>query len=225
MKRLTAAAMAAALLAPVASTAGSLPIGFEAKGGFGAGYYSMAEFDDNLQEIREDLELNFSDLTSGFTVLLEGRIWLFGRVAGCAGYEHFWAEHIVPTGSSSSVTYKAPADLVSLGGVVHIFRVPTVLDINAGLKGSFAKVIYGTDESGRFVEYKANDYGWDIFGEINTNFMNPVQVGFTLGYRSVKVDGFEDKFGNEPIFTETGDPVTMNYSGAYIYFTAGVAVW
>jgi hypothetical protein len=100
-----------------------------------------------------------------------------------------------------------------------------ILDINAGLKGSFAKSVYGTDESGRFVEYKANEYGWDIYGEINTNFMNPVQVGFTLGYRSLKVDGFVNKFGDSVDFSGTGDPVVVNYSGVYFYFTAGVAIW
>ncbi len=225
MKKLTAAALAAAILVPSAALA-DFPVGFEVKGGVGVGYYSMGEFNDNLEAVREQYGVSFDDLTSGFNVMLEGRIWMLGRIAATAGYEHIWVEQIMPTGSSSYVTYKMPADLLSLGGTVHIFRVPKVIDINGGVKGTFAKVVYGTDESGgRFTEYKANDYGWDIYAEINTNFINPVQVGFTLGYRSLKVDGFEDKFGNTPEFIGNDEPVVLDYSGIYFYFTAGVAIW
>lgn len=224
MKRLIVVALAAAVLVP--STASALPIGFEVKGGVGVGYYSMGDFNNNLQAVREQYGVSFEDLTKGFNVMLEGRIWMFGRIAATAGYEHFWAEQIMPTGTSSYVTYTMPVDLLSLGGTVHIFRVPTVIDINAGLKGTFAKVVYGTDESGdRFTEYKKNEYGWDIYAEINTNFLNPVQVGFTLGYRNLKVDEFEDKFGNTPYFIGTGEAVVLDYSGMYFYFTAGVAIW
>ncbi len=223
MKRLIAAAMTAAILIPSAATA--FPIGFEAKGGVGIGYYSMTEFNTNVQAVREQYGLEFDDFDSEFNVMLEGRIWMFGRFAATAGYEHLWAEYNMPIGSSSYVSYKMPADILSLGGTLHIYRVPNVIDINAGVKGDFAKVVFGTDQDGSFTEYKANDYGWDIYGEINTNFLNPVQVGFTLGYRYLKVDGFEDKFGNTPDFIGTGDPVVLDYSGMYFYFTAGVAIW
>ena len=224
MKRLTAAVLAAVILAPSAAFA-DFPVGFEVKGGVGVGYYSMGEFNDNLQAVREQTGITFEDLTSGFNVMLEGRIWMFGRIAATAGYEHFWCDQIMPVSLTDYVTFTMPADLLSLGGTVHIYRVPSVIDINAGLKGTFAKVTYSTDESGRFTDYKANDYGWDIYAEFNTNFINPVQIGFTLGYRNLKVDGFEDKFGNTAEFIGTGEPVVINYSGMYFYVTAGVAIW
>lgn len=224
MRRLTAAAIAAAILVPSAATA--FPLGFEIKGGVGIGYYSMAEFDANVQAVREQYGLEFDDFDNEFNVMLEGRIWMFGRFAASVGYEHLWAEYNMPTGSSSFVSYKMPADILSLGGTLHIYRVPKVIDINAGLAGTFAKVVFGTDQDGdRFTEYKANNYGWDIYAEVNTNFLNPVQIGFTLGYRNLKVDGFEDKFGNTPDYIGTEEPVILNYSGMYFYVTAGVAIW
>ncbi len=223
MKRLIVAVIVAAILVPSAATA--IPLGFEVKGGIGIGYYSMTEFNDNIQAVRESYGLEFDDPSSEFNVMLDGRIWMFGRFAATVGYEHLWAEYNMPVSSSSYVSYKYPADILSLGGTYHIYRVPTVIDINAGLKGDFAKVTYGTDQEGRYTEYKSNDYGWDIYAEINTNFLNPVQVGFTLGYRNLKVDGFVDKYGDEPHFMGTDEPVVLDYSGMYFYFTAGVAIW
>ncbi len=223
MKRLAVAVLAAAIIAPAA--AGAFPLGFEVKGGVGIGYYSMSELNDNVQAVRELYGLEYDDFASEFNVMLEGRIWMLGRFAVTAGYEHLWADYNMPTGSSDYISYKMPADIASLGGTVHIFRVPKVIDINAGVKGDFAKVVFGTDQDGRFTEYKSNDYGWNIYAEVNTNFLNPVQVGFTLGYRNLKVDGFEDKFGDSPEFIGTGDPAVLDYSGMYFYFTAGVAMW
>ena len=223
MKRLISAALAAAILIP--SAAAAFPLGFEVKGGVGIGYYSMAEFNVNVQAVREQYGLEFDDFDSEFNVMLEGRIWMFGRFAATAGYEHLWAEYNMPISSSSYVSYKMPADILSLGGTLHIYRVPKVIDINAGVKGDFIKVVFGTDQNGNFTEYKSNEYGWDIYGEINTNFLNPVQVGFTFGYRNLKADNFEDKYGNMPHFIGTGDPVVLDYSGMYFYFNAGVAIW
>ena len=223
MKRLVTAALAAALILP--SAADAIPLGFEVKGGVGIGSYSMSELKDNIQAVREEYGLEFDDPTNEFNVMLDGRIWMFKRIAFTVGYEHLWMDYNMPTGSSSYVTYKMPVDIMSMGGTVHIYRVPKVIDINAGLKGIFGKVTFGTDESGRYTEFKSNDYGWDLYGEINTNFINPVQVGFTLGYRSLKVDGFEDKYGNPSVFSGTGDPVVLDYSGVYFYLTAGVAIW
>jgi hypothetical protein len=224
MKRLIAAALAVAILAPSAALA-DFPVGFEIKGGVGVGYYSLGEFNDNLEAVRQQTGIIFEDLTSGINVMLEGRVWMFGRIAVTGGYEHFWCEQIMPISSTEYVTYTMPADILSLGGTVHIYRFPKVIDINAGLKGTFAKVVYSTDESGRFTDNKANDYGWDVYAEINTNFINPVQIGFTLGYRNLSVGGFEDKFGDTPRFIGTDEPVTINYSGMYFYVTAGVAIW
>jgi hypothetical protein len=223
MKRLAAIALAVVILAP--STVSAIALGFEVKGGVGLGYYSMGEFTDNIQAVREQQGLEFDDPSSEINVMLDGRIWMFGRFAASVGYEHLWMDYNMPIGSSNYVTYKMPADIMSLGGVVHIYRVPKVIDINAGLKGDFADVVYGTDQDGSYTEYKSNGYGWDLFAEINSNFLNPVQVGFTLGYRSLKVDEFEDKFGDSPTFIGTGEPVVVDYSGMYFYVTAGVAIW
>ncbi len=223
MKRLAAIALAVVILAP--ATVSAISLGFEVKGGVGLGYYSMGEFTDNIQAVREQQGLEFDDPSSEINVMLDGRIWMFGRFAASVGYEHLWMDYNMPIGSSNYVTYKMPADIMSLGGVVHIYRVPKVIDINAGLKGDFADVVYGTDQDGSYTEYKSNGYGWDLFAEINSNFLNPVQVGFTLGYRSLKVDEFEDKFGDSPTFIGTGKPVVADYSGMYFYVTAGVAIW
>ena len=224
MKRFLIAVLAAAVLVP-SSAAATFPLGFEVKGGVGVGYYSLTEFKDNIQAIQEQQGLEFDDPSSEINVMLDGRLWMFGRFAASVGYEHLWMDYNMPIGSSNYVTYKMPADIMSLGGVVHIYRVQKVIDINAGLKGDFANVVYGTDQDGSYTEYKSNGYGWDLFAEVNSNFMNPVQVGFTLGYRSLKVDEFEDKFGNSPTYIGTGAPVVVDYSGMYFYFTAGVAIW
>lgn len=223
MKRLAAIALTVVILAP--ATVSAISLGFEVKGGVGLGYYSMGEFTDNIQAVREQQGLEFDDPSSEINVMLDGRIWMFGRFAASVGYEHLWMDYNMPIGSSNYVTYKMPADIMSLGGVVHIYRVPKVIDINAGLKGDFADVVYGTDQDGSYTEYKSNGYGWDLFAEINSNFLNPVQVGFTLGYRNLKVDEFEDKFGDSPTFIGTGEPVVVDYSGMYFYVTAGVAIW
>jgi hypothetical protein len=122
---------------------------------------------------------------------------------------------------------KSPSDIFNLGGVVNIFKFPKLVDINAGAKGIFAKAIYASNEEDeeRFEEYKANDYGWDIFAEVNTNFIKPLEVGLTVGYRNLAVSGFENKFGREPVFSSTGNNVKIDYSGLYFYFTAGVSLW
>ena len=223
MKRLIFAAVALAIMAPPASA--EFPVGFEVKGGIGVGYYSMGEFNDHLAAVREATGQSFEDLTSGFNVMAEGRVWMFGRLAATAGYERFWAEQLMTISSSDYVTYEMPADILSLGGAVHIYRIPKVIDINAGAKGIFCKPIIGTDQDGSWTDYKSTGYGWDLFGEVNTNFLNPLQVGFTLGYRHCKIEDFEDKFGNTPEFSGNGAPMVMDYSGVYFYFTAGVAIW
>jgi hypothetical protein len=226
MRKTAVSILLAAILAIPTSSMADLPIGFEAKGGIGMGYYSMDQLNNHLMMIRNSLNANFSDLTNGFNVFIEGRVWTFGRIAGLAGYEHYWAEVLLNT-PVGNVTYRSPSDVYYLGGVVNIFKFPLLVDINAGAKGMFAKAIYASNEEDedRFEEYKANDYGWDIFAEVNTNFFKPLEVGLTVGYRNMSVGGFENKFGEEPVFTTTGNKVEIEYSGMYFYFTAGVALW
>ena len=223
MKRTICMAAVILLLAPAANA--TFPIGFEAKGGIGIGYYSMSEFNDNLVAVSQATGQSFDELSDGFNVMLEGRVWMIGRIAATAGYEHFWAEKLMAVSASDYITYEMPADIMSLGGTVHIYRVPKVIDCNAGAKGLFCKSVVGTDQSGTWTEYKGNGYGWDLYGEVNTNFLNPVQVGFTLGYRHCRVEELEDKYGRTPEFIGTDEPIVMDYSGVYFYFTAGVAIW
>jgi len=217
--------LAAATLA-AGPAAADLPIGFEIKSGIGVGSYSMDDLNDNIALLRKSSNANFRDLTSGFNFFAEGRVWLFGRAAGLAGFEHYWAEVDLPT-TAGTFKFKSPADVLCLGGALNVFSFPKFIDINVGARGTFAKVVYGTNEADKsfFVEYKANDYGWDVFVETNTNFIRPLQVGFTLGYRSLSIDGFRDKFDREPVFGELDAPVTIDYSGVFFYFTAGIALW
>lgn len=224
--RVAALLALASLLAAVPAFGARLPIGFEIKGGVGMGYYSMGDLNDHLESLRQSVNANFEETGSDFNVFAEGRIWLFKRVAGLAGYEHYWTQADLAT-TTEIISFKAPADVFYLGGALNIFSFPMLADINAGVRGTFAKAVYADNEENetRLVEYKANDYGWDIFAEVNTNFFKPLEVGFTLGYRSLKVSGFEDKFGDEPVFSTTGKAVAIEYSGMFFYLTAGIAVW
>lgn len=225
---LIAAALICAAAAPAAepALAGDLPVGFEFKGGIGLGYYSMGELNDHLESLRQTVNANYEQVGSDFNVFAEGRVWLFGRFAALVGYEHFWTEAALAT-TAATYTYKAPADVVYAGGAVNIVSFPMLVDVNAGLRGTFAKVVYADNEENeaRLVEYKANDYGWDLFAEVNTNFFKPLQVGFTLGYRNLAVSGFKNKFDEEPVFSTSGEAVEIEYSGVFFYLTAGIALW
>lgn len=226
MKRSIALAAVLIAFCPVIASAAGFPITFSAKGGFGVGYYSMGELNNHLTQMKQELGTTVSELDNGVNIYFEGRVWILDRVAGIVGYERFWVEtslNVEPT----SITYKAPADVYVLGGAVRILTLPEIVDINAGVRGSFAHAIYGTNQDSESVlrEYKKNDYGWDIFAEANTNFLRPVEVGFILGYRSLSIEGFKDKFQHVVNFTTTGEPVAIDYSGAFFYLTAGVRLW
>lgn len=221
---ITLLGLAAAALLPSAAAA-DLPVGLEIKSGIGVGRFAMGDLNEYIALKRQETGANFRELTSGFNFFAEGRVWLFGRAAGLAGFEHYWAEAALPT-VAGTINFKAPADVLYLGGAVNAFSFPDFIDINAGIRGTFAKSVYGTNEAdmARFVEYKANSYGWDIFVETSTNFIRPLEVGFTLGYRRLNIDGFQDKFGRSAVFSSSGVPVSLDYSGMFFYFTAGVAI-
>jgi hypothetical protein len=224
---LIAVIIGALVLTPSAVKADSFPVSFSAKGGIGQGYFSMSELNSQIASMRQYYDANLSELKNGFNVYLEGRIWFFGRFAALAGFEHYWAENTMDTGEFT-LTYKAPTSVFLLGGVMTVFTVPKLVDLNIGVRGSLAKAIYGTNEfteSDYVSEYKNNGYGWDIFAEVNTNFIRPVEVGLMLGYRGLKVKDLKNKFDETATFIHSDDSVVLDYSGIFFYLTAGVRLW
>ncbi|MBU8920883.1 MAG: hypothetical protein KOO63_03385 [Bacteroidales bacterium] len=212
---------------PAEALADSSPIGFSAKAGIGSAYYSMGELDDQMGQLRQFYDGDLTSVDNGFQVYLEGRVWFFDKFAAIIGYEHYWMDTTMDAGDFNLI-YKSPANVLVLGGAVNIFRFPELLDINMGGRGSFSKTTFETNElteDSRLDEYKKNSYGWDIFAEVNASFLRPVEIGFMLGYRHLKVDGFEDKFGDPAIFSNSDEDVVMDFSGMYYYLTAGIRIW
>ncbi len=215
------------LVLPLSVRAGSIPISISAKGGVGTANFAMDGINDQLSLLRQTYGGNSSALDGGFNVYLEARVWMFGRVAALIGFEHYWAETDLTTPSDSYI-FKAPTNVLLLGGAVTVLQFPKLVDINLGARGSFAKVTFGTNEidvSGNLDEYKNNSYGWDIFAEVNANFLRPVEVGIMVGYRNLTIDGLEDKFGDIAYHVDSGKEVELDYSGTFIYITAGFRLW
>lgn len=206
------------------SAAQPFPIGFSARGGIGVGYYSMTELDDHFDEVARDFDLQMPALSKGVNVMLQGRVWLFDFIAACAGFEHFWGESQLDTGDIAPVTYKAPADILTIGGAVKAFSVTDVFDLNLGVNGCFAKATFGTNllSPRRLSEYKGNDWGFELFAEAASNFLYPVEISVQMGYRRLTVDGLEDKFGDVAYFPGSTAPVSLEYSGFMLYLAAGI---
>lgn len=220
----TVAALAAAALIPAPAAAGR-PVGLEIKSGIGIGQYAMEDLNYNIALHRLETRANYHELTSGFNFMAEGRVWLFGRVAALAGFEHYWAAVDLPRVEARTINFTAPVDVYYLGGALNVVSFADFIDINAGSRGTFARAVYGTNETTlRLAEYKANAYGWDIFTEANTNFLRPLQIGLTVGYRRLIVDGFQGRRDERPRFDKSRVPVTLDYSGVFFYLTAGIAI-
>ncbi|MCK4538251.1 MAG: hypothetical protein KAV42_05585 [Candidatus Krumholzibacteria bacterium] len=212
---------------PAQTIAAPFPIGFSAKAGIGSANYSMGELNDQMGILRQHYDGELVSVDGGFQVYVEGRVWFFNKFAAIIGYEHYWMDTDMGTGDFTLI-YKAPADVLVLGGAVNIFKFPELVDINLGARGSFAKTTFETNElteESNLDEYKKNAYGWDIFAEVTTSFLRPLEVGFMLGYRHLKMDGFEDKHGHPAIFSISDDDVVLDFSGTFFYFTAGVHLW
>lgn len=228
MKRLIPLFTAALVLASAPpAVALDIPVGFEVKGGLGVGYFSMGELNDQITIMRQELSTNLSELSNGFNLKIEGRVWLFDRIAFITGYERYWVETSMAAGSNILI-YKAPSNVFLMGGAVNVISLPRFIDINLGLCGSFAKSTYGSNEedlSSRTDDYKSNGYGWNLFAEVNTNFIRPIEVGLQLGYRGLKIDEYENKYQDQAVFYVSNDPVVIDYSGMYFYFTAGIRLW
>jgi hypothetical protein len=224
MSKKTVLTIVAALLtlAPVRNVFG-FPIGISVHGGLGKGYYSMEEFNDNLNELRLELDSNLSDLSNGTNVMLQGRLWFVGRFAVTVGYEHFWGESEIQT-VESTVVIKAPANVYSIGGIITPISMPVFADFNIGASMSFVSSIYGTNQefARKLEEYKGNDTGYQIYAEAMTNFLTPLQFGLMLGYRGLKIREYEDRYGDLAFFEPSGTVMEIDYSGVFFYVTAGI---
>jgi hypothetical protein len=206
------------------TAARSFPIHVSLRAGIGVNYYAMTELDDHFTVVARDFHLEMPALSKGVDVMLQGRVWFFDLFAAAAGFEHFWGESKLEVGSISPVTYKAPANVYTVGGAVRVFTIPNVIDINAGVNGCYAKSTFGTNllSPRRLSEYKANDWGFSLFAEAATNFLNPVEISVQMGYRRLTVSDFEDKFGDAAFFPDSSTKVTLDYSGPFFMIAAGV---
>ncbi|MBN2071224.1 MAG: hypothetical protein JW814_07175 [Candidatus Krumholzibacteriota bacterium] len=210
-------------------SAGKLPfpVSISAKGGIGTASFSMSEINSQITYLRQVYNTNLSPIDNGFQVYLDGRIWVFDRIAFLVGYEHYWVDSSMDA-TTFTLMYKCPANVYMMGGAVNVVKFPKLLDINVGARGTYTKAIYGSNEvteSTRLLEYKQNNYGWDLFAEATTNFLNPVEVGLMFGYRNAKITEMENKFKDIATHAETGEIVTLNYSGVFFYLTAGFRLW
>ncbi len=224
MKRSILSALAALIVLAPAREARSFPIGVSMRAGIGVSYYSMGELDDHFNDVTRDYGVEIPDLTKGVNVMLQGRVWLYDFIAASGGFEHFWGESELETGSVSPITYKAPANVYTIGGALKAFSITDVLDVIVGVNGCFTKSTFGTNllTSRRLSEYKANKWGMELFVEAASNFLNPVELSVQMGYRRLTVDGFEDKYGNPANFPDSTIPIALDYGGPFFYLTSGI---
>jgi len=170
------------------------PFGFSVKGGIGMGYYSMDDLNNHIREVRQNRNAMLDEISGGININIQGRLWLFDQIALSAGYEHLWGNTEGQT-IDYTITYKTPADIYTIGGVANILSLPTLIDLNIGGNVCMARSVYGTNllTITRLKEYKGNENGYELFAEVATNFLRPVEVGFQLGYRGLKIKELEDK--------------------------------
>lgn len=227
MKRWTGSAIFLAIVAVMLPLRGAegFPIGLSIHGGLGKGYYSMEELNNNINELRLDLGANMSDLSNGINIMLQGRVWLYNRFGMTATYEHFWGETEI-TSAENPIVFKAPADVYSIGGILKVIELPMIIDLNVGVSKSFASSIYGTNQdfSRSLDEFKGDDDGYELFVEAMTNFVKPLQFGLMLGYRGIKVQEFEDRYGDIAYLEPSHVVMEVDYSGVFFYFTAGIGL-
>ena len=218
-----AALIVLALVPLVSARAGTFPIGVSVIGGIGSGYYDMGSLNHFLGRLAQDSNIYFDGLDKGVNVKLEGRVWLYDRFALAGGYEHLWGK-TESTGTSTTLTFQAPADIYTIGTVVRVYTVREGLNLCAGANLCFAESVYGTNvfNSSRVLsEYKGKDQGFEIYAEAHSVFLNPVTVGFQLGYRSLTIAELKDKSSSADLFGTPGAN-EIDYSGAFFYFTAGI---
>jgi hypothetical protein len=222
-RRIPTAFVTLAILSLAAAPAGSFPIGFSVVGGIGAGYYDMGALNEHLGHVAQDLGVaSLDDLSGGVNFRIEGRVWMFDLFAVTGGFEHFWGA-TESQGTESSLSYRAPSDVYTLGAIVAVFRIENALNLCVGSNLCFAESVFGTNEviARRFSEFRGSDRGYEIYAEAHTNFLKPIEVGFQLGYRGLALKSFTDKYGDTASF-EPDLNMEIDYSGAFFYFTTAI---
>ncbi|MCX5752225.1 MAG: hypothetical protein NTW97_01125, partial [Candidatus Krumholzibacteria bacterium] len=133
-------------------------------------------------------------------------------------------------GTSSTLSYillcRAPSDIYTVGAIVSLLKIENVLDLCVGSNLCFAESVFGTNEDARrgrlLSEFKGKDEGFELYAEAHSNFLNPIEVGFQLGYRGLALKTFKDKTGDEALFNNSSIKMEMDYSGAFFYFTTAI---
>lgn len=222
MRGIRTAVVSLAVLVLAFARAESFPLGFSVVGGIGAGYYDMEALNEHLGHVAQERNVKFDGLTGGVNFRIEGRLWMYHLAALTGGFEHFWGE-TESEGTSSTLSYRAPADVYTAGAIVAAIRIEEAMNLCVGFNYCYAEAVYGTNEviERRFSEYKGKNDGYEIYAEAHTNFMNPIEVGVQFGYRGLKISEFTDKYGNAASF-EPGMNMEIDYSGVFLYFTTAI---
>ena len=212
-------------LAAVVATsgAGAFPLGFSIGGGTGLGYYSMSALNEHIGIVAQESLLSVDELANGVNVRLEGRLWYARIAAITGGYEHFWGK--TESVESSSLSYQAPADVYTLGILVTFLRFENSFDLGVGANYCRAEAFYRTNETTirRLAEFTGEDGGFETYAEIHTNFLNPLEIGFQLGYRRLKIETLNDAYGDRAYF-EPDLPIEIDYSGVFFYLTSSIRI-
>jgi len=206
------------------SDSNAFPLNFSFSGSIGSGYYSMNELNTMIQKTSQEKDIQIDKINKGVNVGLHGRVWLFDTAAVTGGFEHFWAESTTNLGDIP-LTFKAPADVYSIGLLAKLHSLASALDVCFGASENFVKSQYGSNlNSGRILrEYKSNGKGMTIYAEIHTNFLHPLEVGTQLGYRFMKIKDFKDKNDN-PLNFDSSSSGQIDYSGFYFYIMSGFRI-
>jgi len=202
----------------------AFPLNFSVSGSIGMGYYNMNELNTMVQQIAQDNKIQIPKINKGINVGLHGRIWLFDIAAVTGEYEHFWAESTANL-DPVPLTFKAPADVYSIGVLAKAYSSASAFDVCVGLSGNFVKSQYGSNiGSGRILrEYKSDGKGITIYTEVHTNFLHPLEIGTQLGYRFMKIKDFKDKFDNK-LYFNPGSTATIDYGGFYFNIMSGFRI-
>lgn len=210
-------------LAAISSSPYAFPLGISAIGGVGVASYSMSELNEHIGLLGQESHLTIDELSNGINFRAEGRIW-YRRVAALAGgYQHFWGE--TGAGETSSLSYSTPADIYSLGAIFSIFEIAKAMDLCLGINHCWASAVLGTNEfSGRrLTEFKGQNRGFEAYAEIHTSFLSPLEVGVQLGYRGLKIDTLEDRFGRTAYF-DSVTRMSLDYSGVFFFLFTSIRI-